>query len=302
MVHEVFWAALALCHHVSEVQRPARGAARRSAGKMTPLTLITIAVYAGSFVFYAWVLFAPRPFVSRAAPVCLAAGIVLQFFVLLERARAAHTVPYHDLYGSMSLFGWLLAVTYFGLEFHHRHRSVGAFVLPFVLVFFLAAQLPTTEAPLPPGVRGSIFALHVTLCILAYAAFALSFVLSALFLAQDRLLRGHRLGTTFWRLPPLEILERMSRNSVRVGLLAMAAGIIFGAVWVHRLTGHFWAADLKYEFTLVVFAVYVVYVLLSRTASWRGARASVLCALSFVLVVLSFTVVNVYLSRNHRFF
>jgi hypothetical protein len=27
------------------------------------------------------------------------------------------TVPYHDLYGSMSLFGWLLALAYLALEF-----------------------------------------------------------------------------------------------------------------------------------------------------------------------------------------
>lgn len=269
---------------------------------MTPLALTTIAVYAVSFVLYVWVLYAPRPLVSRAAPSFLAAGIVLQFFVLLERSHLSHTVPYHDLYGSLSLFAWLLAVTYFGLEFHHRHRSVGAFILPFVLVLFVAAHLMKAGTPPPATVRGTVFALHVTMSVLAYAAFALSFVLSVLFLAQNRLLRGHHLNARFWRLPPLEILERMSRNSVRVGLLAMAAGIVFGAIWVHRLTGHIWAADVKYSFTLVVFGVYAAYVLLSRTASWRGARAAVLCVASFALVVLSFTVVNVYLSRNHRFF
>jgi ABC-type transport system involved in cytochrome c biogenesis permease subunit len=274
---------------------------------MTPLALIALAAYAASFVLYVWLLFAPRRF-SALAPVCLAAGIVLQFFVLMERARMAHAVPYHDLYGSLSLFAWLLALTYFGLEeFHHHHRSVGAFVLPFVLALFLAAQLPAAGAAaappaLPPQVRGSAFALHVTLSVLAYAAFALSFVLSALFLLQDRLLRAHHLGNPFWRLPPLEILERMSRNSVRVGLAAMAAGIVFGAVWVDRLTGRIWATDLKYLVTLAIFAVYAAYLLLSRTAAWRGARASVLCVVNFVLVILSFTVVNVYLSRQHRFF
>jgi HemX protein len=274
---------------------------------MTPLALIALAAYAASFVLYVWLLFVPRRF-SVIAPVCLAAGIVLQFFVLMERARMAHAVPYHDLYGSLSLFGWLLGLTYLGLEeFHHHHRSVGAFVLPFVLALFLAAQLPAAGAAvarptLPPQVRGSAFALHVTLSVLAYAAFALSFVLSTLFLLQDRLLRARRLGSPFWRLPPLEILERMSRNSVRVGLVAMAAGIVFGAVWVDRLTGHIWATDLKYLVTLAIFAVYAAYLLLSHTAAWRGARASALCVVNFVLVILSFTVVNVYLSREHRFF
>jgi len=34
----------------------------------------------------------------------------------------------------------------------------------------------------------------------------------------------------------------------------------------------------------------------------RGARASKLCIFNFVIVVLSFTVVNLYLSHSHRYF
>ena len=40
----------------------------------------------------------------------------------------------------------------------------------------------------------SLFAFHVTLSILAYAAFAISFVLSVIFLVQERFLRGHKLA------------------------------------------------------------------------------------------------------------
>ena len=70
----------------------------------------------------------------------LGLGLVAHYFALLERSRGLHTVPYHDLYGSMSLFGWLLALTYLGLEFYHQQRSVGAFALPFILGFFLTAH------------------------------------------------------------------------------------------------------------------------------------------------------------------
>ena len=59
----------------------------------------------------------------------------------MERSRLSHTVPYDDLYGSLSLFAWLLAATYLGLELFHRQRAVGAFVLPVVLiVLFVSAQ------------------------------------------------------------------------------------------------------------------------------------------------------------------
>ena len=54
--------------------------------------------------------------------------------------------------------------------------------------------------------------------------------------------------------------------------------------------------------TLAILAVYVAYLLLSRNANWRGARAALLCAMNFVIVLFSYTFVNLYLTRFHRFF
>jgi ABC-type uncharacterized transport system permease subunit len=203
----------------------------------------------------------------------------------------------------MSLFGWLLAVTYLCLEIYHRQRTVGAFVLPIILAFFFSAYLLPTDAGAPQAAEhGVVFALHVTLSILAYAAFALSCVLSLMYLAEERFLRIRRLGDVVWRLPPLELLERMSHTSVLVGLITIAIGTTLGFVAVDRLPGQPVYYDPKYLVTLVVLGMYAAYFHLARTAAWRGARASKLCVFNFVLVVLSFTVVNLYLSSHHRYF
>jgi ABC-type uncharacterized transport system permease subunit len=202
----------------------------------------------------------------------------------------------------MSLFGWLLALTYLGLELYHRQRSVGAFVVPFILVFFLAAHLAPADRLSPPPARGPIFAFHVTLSILAYAAFALSFVLSLIFLIQERVLRSRRMSGIVWRLPPLELLESMSQSSVLIGLVTIAIGTLLGFIWVDRLTGQVSYYDPKYVVTLIVLLLYALYFGLARTTAWRGARASKLCIFNFILVFLSFTVVNLYLSHSHRYF
>lgn len=239
---------------------------------------------------------------GRLGTVVLSVGLVVHYFALLERSHAAHTVPYHDLYGSMSLFGWLLGLTYLSLEFYHRQRSVGAYVLPFVLIFFLAAMAAPADKLAPAPAHGVVFALHVTLSILAYAAFALSFVLSLIFLSEQRLLKKRRMDDVVWRLPPLELLDRMSQSSVLVGLVAIAIGTVLGFVWVDRLTGQIWYYDPKYVITILVLVLYVLYARLARSAHWRGARASKLCIFNFAVVVLSFTVVNMYLSHSHRYF
>jgi ABC-type uncharacterized transport system permease subunit len=262
--------------------------------------IVTVLAYSLSLASYLRFLYTGKDIAGRLGTALLALGLVTHYFALLERSRGLHTVPYHDLYGSMSLFGWLLALTYLGLELYHRQRSVGAFVLPFVLIFFLAAHLAPVDRLAPTPARGVVFAFHVTLSILAYAAFALSCVLSLMFLIEDRLLRNRRLGEVVWRLPPLELLERMSQSSVLVGLIAIAIGMVLGFIWVDRLTLQLW--DPKYVVTLIVLALYAVYFRLSRTTGWRGARASRLCVFNFFLVVFSFTVVNLYLSHSHRYF
>jgi len=265
--------------------------------------LLTLAAYLGSFAFYLGYLAAGHEWAGRLASALLAGGLVAHYFALLERSRGLHTVPYHDLSGSMSLFGWLLALTYLSLEVFHRQRSVGALVLPFVLAFFLfsnAAPPGHNAAPVPA--RGVAFALHVTLSILAYAAFGLSCVLSVLYLAQQRLLQKHKVGNFLWRLPPLDLLDRMSQSSVLVGLIAIAIGTALGFLWVDRLTGEVWHYDPKYVVTLLVLLAYVVYLRLARNPRWRGARASQVCIFNFAVVIFSFTVVNLFFSRTHRYF
>lgn len=265
------------------------------------LTLLAYGLSLGSYLRF---LYAGKSLSGRLGTIFLGLGLVAHYFALLERSLGRHTVPYHDLYGAISLFGWLLALTYLGLEFYHRQRSVGAFVLPFVLVFFLAAQLAGAGSDrLPPTqAHGVAFALHVTLSILAYSAFALSFVLSAIFLLENRLLRNRHIGDVVWRLPALDLLERMSQSSVLIGLVSIAVGTVLGFVWVDRLNGQSGFFDPKYAVTLLVLLLYAVYFQLSRTTKWRGARASRLNLFNFVVVILSFTVVNLYLSHSHRYF
>src|ERR1700681_2968533 len=153
-----------------------------------PYVLATLFFYTASLAVYIWNLREPSRLAGIGATTCLLVALGLHYLALLERSRLIHAVPYDDLYGSLSLFAWLLAATYLGLQLFHRNRSVGAFVLPFVIAVFALAQGPPAASPAPPPAQGPLMALHITLNVLGYAAFALSFVLSLIYLVQNRLL------------------------------------------------------------------------------------------------------------------
>ncbi|HEV2288572.1 MAG TPA: cytochrome c biogenesis protein CcsA [Candidatus Acidoferrales bacterium] len=262
-----------------------------------------LVLYAASFACYAGGLFRDRRWIGRLATLLLILGLVVHYFALLERSRVIHAVPYDDLYGSMSLFAWLVALTYLGLEILHRQRAVGSLVVPFVIFWLVVAVAvaPSAIHHAPVGDE-ALFALHITIGIWAYAAFAISFLLSLVYLFQNRVLRGGRLGLAFWRFPPLEVLERMSRSSVWIGLVLLLVGTALGFVWEHHLTGQFAVADPKVLVTLAVVVIYAIYLSVLRAPAWRGARAAFLCACNFVLVLFSYTIVNVYFTRFHRFY
>lgn len=267
------------------------------------LNYVCLAIYALSFAFYTLNLYRDKRWMGILATLLLIGGLAAHYFALLDRARAIHAIPYDDLYGSMSLFAWLVALTYLGLELYHRQRAVGSLVVPFVILWvILAVAVAPSSVPRAPRADGALFALHITIGILAYSAFAISFLLSIIYLLQNRKLRRGRPGLPFWRFPALELLERMSRSSVWVGWLALIASTVLGFLWGRQLPGHYPLTDPKVLVTFVVLALYAGYLWIVRTAAGRGARAALICACNFAVVLFSYTIVNLYFTGFHRYF
>lgn len=241
----------------------------------------------------------PRPRLIVAGIVLLAAGLACHFADLEVRARALGSVPYRNLEGSVSLFGWLLGIAYLALQIRHRERGIGPFLIPIVIVSSAIGMLvPASISPASPGTRGVFFALHVTFAILAYAAFTFSFVLSILYLIQNRQIRRRQTGVLFARLPALEVIGRMNRTSVSIGLVVLLFALAIGLVRASELWGTL--ADPKIVWALITLVVYALLLYLDRRG-WEGRRVAILSILGFGVVLFSYTVVNLYFPTAHHF-
>jgi len=236
---------------------------------------------------------------ARWTTVFLVSGLVVHFVALQIRARRIHSVPYRDLSDSMSFFAWMIALAYVILFFRHRERSTGPFLIPLVLLF-LAISLLTRPATLPARkeLSGSLFAFHVTTAILGYAALSLSFVLALLYLIQNRQLRQRRTGLLFSRLPALDVLDRMEHTAVAVGFSALAVSATLGMMWAKKNWGTVW--DAKLGATLLVLVVYAV-ALFSAPLGLKGKRTAFVSIVGFSLVLFSYTIVNLFVSKGHVF-
>lgn len=257
---------------------------------------IAVLLYAGAQALAIRSLLRPRGY--GGAPALVAAGLVAQFADLQVVARSLGSVPYRTLGGSMALFGWMLGIVYLVLVVRHREQAIGPFLIPFVFAFSVLGVLLPSSAPADPKTSGSLFAFHVTLAILAYAAFALSFVLSVLYLIQARQIRRGRAGVLFARLPALEVIGRMNRTTVAIGLVLLSVSVVLGVAWARRVwTG---LGDAKLVFAFVTLLVYGLLLWMDRRG-WEGPRVALLSIVGFALVLFSYTFVNLYLSQSHVF-
>ncbi|MBC8646858.1 MAG: cytochrome c biogenesis protein CcsA [Thermoanaerobaculia bacterium] len=261
------------------------------------LAWAAVALYAAAEALSIRSLLRPRS--RTGVPVLLAAGLVLHFIGLYLRARAIGSVPYRTLSGSLLLFGWMLALACLILLVRHGERAIGPFLIPFVLLVSAAGLLlPTSVSPATPETRGTLFALHVTLGILAYAAFTLSFVLSLLYLIQNRQIRRARTGLLFARLPALDVIGRMNRTSVSIGLGALGVSVLLGALWAQRVWHSL--ADPKLAWAIVTLLLYGLLLWMDRRG-WEGRRVALLSMLGFGVMIFSYTFVNLYTSTEHVF-
>ena len=260
---------------------------------------LAVALYFAAEICAIVALVRPREIVARATPLLVAGGLAVHFADLLHRARELHSVPYRTLGGSVSFFGWTLALAYLALALRHRERATGPFLIP-VAILATVVGLALPDAPAAPvrGMQGSVFAFHVTLALLAYAAFALSFVLSILYLIQSRQIRRGHTGVLFSRLPPLEVLARMNRTSVSIGLGVLALSITLGLFQAEK----FWTtlADPKVEWAVLTLLIYGILLWMDRRG-WEGPRVAFLSILGFSVILFSYTVVNMYFTQAHRF-
>lgn len=231
----------------------------------------------------------------------LLAGFLIHWFALYAGARAAHSVPYHDLPASMSFFAWVVIGSYGILALKHREGSTGPFLIP-IGILFLGASLFAHPVAHPviknPRLSGPLFAFHVTVAIIGYAALTMSFVLAQLYIIQNKQIRRRKLGLLFSRLPALDVLSRLHRTSVAIGVSALTVASVLGLIWAKINWGTYW--DPKVLFTFLIIGLYL-FTLFPRWLGWGGKKIALLSVTGFMFVLFSYTIVNLFISQAHTF-
>jgi ABC-type transport system involved in cytochrome c biogenesis permease subunit len=144
--------------------------------------------------------------------------------------------------------------------------------------------------PLVPALKSNWLHIHVITCFMAYAAFAISFICSVLYLVGRK-----------WETLPLKMLEEINYKSIIIGFPMLTSGILTGAVWAQYAWGSYWRWDPKETWSLITWIVYALFLHVRQTRNWKGKTAAIVSVLGFLSVIFNYFVVNFVLSGLHSY-
>jgi ABC-type uncharacterized transport system permease subunit len=258
-------------------------------------------LYALAVVAYAVDFFREDPFAARAARVLMEVILGLHaLFIGLRTALYEH-LPLASAAELMTMLALALAIVYLFVEWRSRVRKTGMFLISFSFVLqTLSSAFISGRGAFPPILRSPLFALHTVTAVLGYAAFAASAVYGVLFLLLYHELKKSHFGLVYERLPPLEVLARMSLGAVAFGLAFLTVTLLCGALWAASAFPGF-TRDPKFLLTVAVWAVYLTTLLLHYGLHWTGRRTIRVSLLGFALLVFSFLAARLWFSSFHVF-
>ncbi len=270
------------------------------------LSIVTFVYALGAFLYLsAWVFHResvarPARWVTVLAVLGNTAGIIWRW-VESYQLGIGHA-PFSNLYESLVFFAWTIGVLYLWVEYRHQVRIVGAFATPLAFLALAYASLSpgisSSIKPLIPALKSNWLIAHVITCFFGYAAFAVAFGISLMYLLK--LLDPHGRSRVLGVFPPHRTLDELTYQMVIFGFLFLTVGIITGSVWANSAWGSYWSWDPKETWSLITWFVYAALIHARTMRGWQGKRIAYLSILGFAAVIFTYFGVN-YLPGLHSY-
>ncbi len=240
----------------------------------------------------AYIVAFARPRYARAARTgygLVAVGFVVHAVSIGLACSEFGGAEFFNLRGGFGMLGWIAAGAFLLLQRIYPLPSVGAFVLPLVLVAVMPGTFAVDSAargPVPEIIRLRTMPVHIFAGTGGVALFALAFAAALMYLLQEREVKGKHFGALFSRLPSLGVLDRVIHTLVRLGFMVYTVAFISGSIVAKKAWGTSWDWDAQQVGALVIWLLYGGMVVLHRLGV-HGRRYAVLTLVGFALVMTS---------------
>ncbi|MFC1825815.1 c-type cytochrome biogenesis protein CcsB [Thermodesulfobacteriota bacterium] len=270
------------------------------------LSIVTF-VYALAAILYiaSWVFKKDRPaklatWTTLIGALGNAAGIIMRW--LESYKLGIGHAPLSNLYESLVFFALTIVVVYLVIEKQYQNRIMGAFITPLAFLAMAYASMSPNISdhiqPLIPALKSNWLIAHVMTCFIGYAAFAIAFGISLMYIFKQRDPEGK--SFLLARFPETNLLDELNHQLIMFGFLFLTIGIITGAVWANSAWGRYWGWDPKETWSLITWFIYATLLHARMMRGWRGRRIAYLSIAGFMAVLFTYFGVN-YLPGLHSY-
>jgi len=142
---------------------------------------------------------------------------------------------------------------------------------------------------------------HVFTTFIGYAAFAIAFGLSVMYLIKKRQEDSGRKGSLLEKFPDSNTLDELSYRGIAWGFPFLAVGIVTGAIWANYAWGTYWSWDPKETWSLITWFIYAAYLHARVTRGWKGKRCAYISVIGFIAVIFLYWGVSFILPGLHAY-
>lgn len=231
--------------------------------------------------------------VTLAACIGNAAGLVLRWYESYQLGSGYGHAPLSNIYESLTFFALTIGIIYLVIEKRYQNRVIGVFALPLAFFALAYASFGTSDRiqPLIPALKSNWLIAHVISCFIGYAAFGVAFGVSIMYLVRAGRNPGSETGNQT-RIPEAATLDELTHQLTMFGFLFLTVGIITGAVWANSAWGRYWGWDPKETWSFITWLIYAALLHFRMMRGWRGRRIAVLSIIGFAAVLFTYFGVN----------
>ncbi|MFJ5670292.1 cytochrome c biogenesis protein [Bacillus safensis] len=224
---------------------------------------------------------------------------VYMFYIMMETDR----FPVLNVAEGLYFYTWVLVTLSLVLAKVLRVEFIVFFtnVIGFSMMAihtFTPSDLHSAE--LSGKLTSELLVIHITMAILSYGAFSLSFAFSLLYLFQYRLLKKKKWGKWLLRIEDLSKLDHMAYVLNIIGVPMLLLSLILGIIWAYISYDTLYWTDAKVLGSFIMLFLYGFYLYIRLVRNMQGKIVALWNAASFLVLMINYFLLG-SLSTFHWF-
>ncbi|WP_439116655.1 cytochrome C assembly family protein [Metabacillus litoralis] len=268
---------------------------------LTRINEVTIILYALCVLLYFIDFLNNNRKANRAAFWLLSIVWLLQTIFLFARMFETGRFPVLNMFEGLYFYTWVLVTLsvvinkFLRAEFIIFFTNIIGFIMMSIHTF---APAQYESAAVSSQLVSELLLIHITMAILSYGAFSLSFVFSTLYVIQHNLLKKKKWGKRLLRIEDLSKLDHMSYVLNVIGVPMLLLSLILGIIWAYIKVVNFHWYDAKILGSFTVLLTYSAYLYIRIVRELQGKSVALMNIAAFLVLLINFFLFG-SLSRFH---